>query len=73
MKPFNLEEYLKDPSIKVVTSEGAEVSIQHVFEKNAAYPIFAIVYTSTTLNAFYTVDGKYWNDGCESPFDLFFA
>ena len=73
MKPFNLEEYYKDPSIKVVTSEGAEVRIQHVFEKNAAYPIFAIVYTSTTLNAFYTIDGKYWNDGCESPFDLFFA
>ena len=72
MKPFNLEEYLKDPSIKVVTSEGAEVRIQHVFEKTAAYPIFAIVYTSTTLNSFYTIDGKYWNDGCESPFDLFF-
>ena len=73
MKQFSLEEYLKDPSIKVVTGEGAEVHIQRVLEKTAAYPIFAIVYTSTTLNAFYTIDGKYWNDGCESPFDLFFA
>ena len=73
MKQFSLEEYLKDPSIKVVTREGAEVRIQHVFEKTAAYPIFAIVYTSTIINAFYTIDGKYWNDGCESPFDLFFA
>ena len=39
MKPFNLEEYLKDPSRKVVTRDGRKVRIICTDFDNPDYPV----------------------------------
>ena len=43
MKAFSLEEYLKDPSIKVVTRDGRNVRIVSTNRKNKCYPIVALI------------------------------
>lgn len=62
MRPFNLDEYLKDPSRKVVTRDGHDARILCIDRDNDNYPIIAL----------YTPDGRTFK--C-SPFDsdLFFA
>ena len=76
MKPFNLEEYLKNPSRKVVTADGRKVRRILCTDARGNYPVVALVegYNGTTDDAgAFTKDGKYL-DGIESStHDLFFA
>ena len=73
MKQFNLEEYLTNPSKKVVTREGKPARIICTDVKGASYSVLALVdkgdYEGPTL---YTKKGEY-NLGTECSYDLFFA
>lgn len=73
MKQFNLEEYLANPSRKVVTREGKPARIICTDVKGASYSVLALVdkgdYEGPTL---YTKKGEY-NLGTECSYDLFFA
>ena len=73
MKEFNLDEYLKDPSKKVVTRDGREVRIICTDAKGDE-PIVALLYNKNRdeENVYtYNRDGRvYKNDSC---LDLFFA
>lgn len=69
MKPFSLEEYLKNPSKKVVTREGREVNI-YCTDYVGAEPVIAKIEGFSTSFSFYK-NGRYVNE--EHPFDLFFA
>ena len=73
MRQFNLEEYLADPSKKVITRDGRNVRIICTDRVGPIYPIVALIESksgeSTTVH---TKDGKYFTHG-ESEFDLFFA
>lgn len=74
MKLFNLEEYLKDPSQKVVTRDGREVRIVCTDAKGDE-PIIALVYNNNRdeENVYtYNREGIFYkeNDSC---LDLFFA
>ena len=72
MKPFNLEEYLKNPSQKVVTRDGREVRIICTDYKND-YPVIGLVTKNEKedIHLFYK-NGRWCNIG-ESNLDLFFA
>ena len=77
MKPFNLEEYLANPSKKVVTWDGRKVKRILCTDAEGSYPIVALVENSigsrAVDNAFqYTVDGRYILGETDSK-DLFFA
>ena len=73
MKQFNLEEYLANPSRKVVTREGKLARIICTDVKGASYSVLALVdkgdYEAPTLC---TKKGEY-NLGTECSYDLFFA
>ena len=76
MKPFNLEEYLKNPQKKVITREGLSARIICTGRKGYnTKPIIALV----TIPNGTEVLKSYWEDGvntrgCEgNPDDLFFA
>lgn len=43
MRPFNLEEYLKDPSQKVITQNGRSVRILCTDKEGNNYPIVTLV------------------------------
>ena len=72
MKPFNLEEYFKNPERKVVTRDGRNVRIRCTDVKREYYPVLALVdngdYESSVL---YTENGEY-SFGEERSLDLFF-
>ena len=73
MKQFNLEEYLKNPSRKIVTKEGRNARIICTDRADSIFPIVALIESkwgeSIIAN---TKDGKYFlNDA--SDCDLFFA
>ena len=73
MKEFNLTEYLKDPSKKVVTRDGREVRIICTDAKGEE-PIIALLYNKNRdeENVYtYNRYGRFYkNDSC---LDLFFA
>lgn len=73
MKPFSLEEYLKNPKRKVITRTGKNARIRCTDVKKELYPVLALVdigdYESPAL---YTADGEFIL-GQERDFDLFFA
>ena len=74
MKEFNLNEYLKDPSQKVVTRDGRAVRIICTDAKNEE-PIIALVYNNIREeeNVYtYNRDGYFYNNN-DSCLDLFFA
>lgn len=74
MKEFNLTEYLKDPSKKVVTRDGREVRIICTDAKGDE-PIIALVYNNIREeeNVYtYNRDGYFYGDN-DSCLDLFFA
>ena len=74
MKEFNLEEYLKDPSQKVVTRDGRAVRIICTDAKGDE-TIIALVYNKIRdeENVYtYNKDG-YFCENNESCLDLFFA
>ena len=73
MKEFSLEEYLKNPSRKVVTRDGRPVRIICTDRKGAT-PIIALVNDGLSEelgHAFYS-DGKIFSDE-DNELDLFFA
>lgn len=73
MKPFNLEEYLKNPSRKVVTRDGRNVKI-HCTNYRGNFPIIAEI-EGLDYSTGFTDDGvhMYWNCIKETDYDLFFA
>ena len=74
MKQFNLEEYLKNPSQKVVTRDGREVRIICTDAKGDE-PIVALVYNNIREeeNVYtYNRDGYFYKDN-DSCLDLFFT
>ena len=74
MKPFNLEEYLANPSMKVVTRMGRDVRIICTDRKGDC-PIVALVkmYEGDSEDvATYSKDGA-TNDYVSYRYDLFFA
>ena len=74
MKEFNLEEYLKNPSQKVVTRDGRDVRIICTDAKGDE-PIIALVYNKIREeeNVYtYNREGIFYKDN-DSCLDLFFA
>lgn len=77
MRPFNLDEYLKDPSKKVVTRDGKDARIICT-DRLGDFPIIALLICKDDkgnpyeqINT-YTTDGRY-NICHEEKIDLFFA
>lgn len=78
MKKFSLEEYLKNPSRKVVTGDGRNARIVCTDVKDDDYPILALVEQpedSDNEDVYsYTKDGHYFtSDFLLSENNLFFA
>ena len=74
MKPFNLEEYLHNPSKKVVTRNGSKVRIICT-DKQGACPIVALITRDDGVaeeTVTYTKNGKFFKDTSYNC-DLFFA
>ena len=74
MKEFNLTEYLKNPSQKVVTRDGREVRIICTDAKGDE-PIIALIYNKNRdeENVYtYNREGIFYKDN-DSCLDLFFA
>ena len=75
MKQFNLEEYYKNSSRKIVTRDGRNVRIICT-DRRGDYPIIALTEKQgndeETLDAF-TENGRWALVGKESIHDLFFA
>ena len=72
MKQFNLEEYLANPSRKVVTRDGSKVRIICTDFNNYYYPIIAEIQGMSDPVTF-TKEGSFFNWNCDSKNDLFFA
>lgn len=70
MKQFDLQEYLKHPSQKVVTRDGRNVRIICTNYESLS-PIIAEIEGENVSHSFRT-DGKYYEQ-VNSPKDLFFA
>ena len=74
MKQFSLEEYLKNPSKKVVTRDGKSVRIRCTDRKDAVYPIVALIDSDGKEEILsYTKNGYFYYDGRKDVNDLFFA
>ena len=75
MKQFNLQEYLKNPNLKVVTRDGRSVRIVCTNRLDENYPVLALVNNEDSEQCHsYTTFGKlyaYPNRDCE--LDLLFA
>ena len=72
MKPFNLEEYLANPSLKIVTREGKDARIICTDAKGK-YPIVALIKSQNIeYPSIFTKKGKYVMH-MQHPDDLFFA
>lgn len=76
MKPFNIEEYLKNPNRELITRGGRKARIICTDRKDADYPIIVLVSNESETGEdtlYYTEEGKFYTTGGETPFDLFFA
>lgn len=75
MKPFNLEEYLTNPSKKVITRDGKDARIICTDRRDSYFPIVALVAKEPKAEEtarYYTKDGKFYTS-FPCGFDLFFA
>ena len=73
LKPFNLEEYLANPSRKVVTRCGLAVTRFLCTDRKHTKPIVACIEDGCTeVICFYAKDGKVMPN-MSTDFDLFFA
>ena len=74
MKPFNLDEYIANPSRKVVTRDGKAKARIICTDAKSEYPIIVLLSYSENSEGCeaYTEDGRFSIDG-ESNSDLFFA
>ena len=73
MRPFNLDEYLKNPSRKVVTRDGLNARIICTDRKDLKFPIVALIETKSggEFLQYYTKNGTYYiDDLCDA--DLLF-
>lgn len=70
MKQFSVEEYLKNPSRKVVTRDGRNVKI-HCTNYCTRQPVIAEIEGDDFSNSFYS-NGRFLS-GEENHSDLFFA
>ena len=76
MKPFSLDEYLKNPSRKLITRDGRKVTRIVCTDARGHFPIVALVesYDGTAdISVQYTKDGGHLSDCRESMCDLFFV
>ena len=76
MKQFDLDEYLANPSRKVVTRDGRNVRIICTERKSEEQPIVALIASLTEDSEYvgtYRKDGIWSTCGCSSELDLFFA
>ena len=71
MEAFSLEEYLKNPSKKVVTRDGRDVRIICTDFDNSDFPVIGGIKGSMWPDCF-TANG-FMIKGDEHPADLFFA
>ena len=71
MKHFNLEEYLKNPSRKVVTRTGIPVKI-HCTNFATCKPVIAEI-SGRGYSQSFTKEGRYFGDTDDSGEVLFFA
>ena len=71
MKQFSLEEYLKDPSRKVVTRDGLPVKI-HCTNFATCKPVIAEI-DGRGYSQSFTKEGRYFGDTDDSSEVLFFA
>ena len=73
MKEFNLDEYLKNPKMKVVTKDGRSVRIICT-DKESDFPIVALIkcQDGKELVFSFTKEGEYF-PGTSDNKDLFFA
>ena len=72
MKPFNLNEYLANPSREIITEDGRPVRIVCTDAK-AKYPIVALVEEDEKERVFkYTKDGSYIDGIAKHKHDLYF-
>ena len=75
MKQFNLEEYLKNPSRKVVTRDGRNVRIICTDAKGD-FPIIALIETTNGSIEFaykFKKNGRFLDNDSDYHYDLFFA
>ena len=74
MKPFNLEEYLANPTRKIVTREGKPARIICTDAKFEKYQVLALITKKDGQEMLATLDtsGKF-RSGYNSHLDLFFA
>lgn len=75
MKQFSLEEYLANPSKKVITRDGRKLERILCTDAKGPYPIVALVenYEGTTDDSLQcTKNGEYFIEGTSNS-DLFFA
>ena len=73
IKSFNLEEYLADPSKKVVTRDGKNVIIiNHILKNNKHKVPYIIVEKDGSEDMFMCTDDGICFIGEESPWDIFF-
>ena len=70
MKPFSLEEYLKNPNQKVVTRDGRLVKF-HCTNYRGKQPIVGQIEGDNHSISF-SENGRYYNDNFDSRNDLFF-
>ena len=74
MKEFSLEEYLKNPSKKVVTRDGRKVTRFLCTDAKGDYPIVALLenFIVSEIPISYTKEGEY-RIGAKSDENLFFV
>lgn len=73
MRQFSLEEYLKNPSKKVVTRDGRSVRIRCTDRIDPYFPIVALISTESGEDILaYTSNGLHCL-GAKTDHDLFFA
>lgn len=76
MKPFSLEEYLKNPDKKVVTRDGRKVTRFLCTDAKSTLPLIALIEATpgSTMECLctFTKDGRFFIDEPSSN-DLFFA
>ena len=74
MKQFNLDEYLKNPSKKVVTRDGRNVTRFLCTDARGLFPIVALVEKDDgEYSVSYTKDGRFFPNEINDKNDLFFA
>ena len=74
MKPFNLEEYLTNPSKKIITREGKPARIICTDAKFEKYQVLALITKKDGQESLATFDTSGKNcSGCNSHLDLFFS